>query len=71
MKNSQSKPDYSWIYFIAFCFICFKVNKCRTHEQAHKIMKDPKLRREWDVKSLEEAEEAIDEAESNDDGHGR
>lgn len=71
MKDSQNKSDYSWVYFIALCFICHKVHKCSTHEQAHKIMKDPKLKREWDVKSIEEAEEAIEEAESYDDGHGR
>ena len=65
MENKVSKVDYSWIYVILLSFICYKITKCQNHEYAHEIMKDSQLRRDWNVNSIEEAEEKIEDVESS------
>lgn len=64
MKDSQKQSDHSWIYVILFIFVCGKIGQCENKEAAKKIMEDPKLKKEWNVNSVKEAEEAVEEAKS-------
>ena len=65
MKDSRKQSDHSWIYVILLFFVIGKIGECENKESAKKIMEDPKLKKEWNVNSVEEAEEAVEEAKSN------